>query len=230
MNVERLERDGSGYVGRHEPDILFAARPLVPRHRPGLRARRRRLSSSTGATPANATITTASTGPRAGSTRSLMGSPRAPRLATCRSSTRRTLVALHRHPNEWFVRQARRVLADRSARGGPLDETRKALAISSTRTPTRCASSGRSGPCTSSARPTSRFLRGLLDHEHESVRAWAIRLLTDDLPIDTIFSRRVGAGRRTASPICWRSSRPWLAMIHRAWCGWCWRRRCSGCR
>ena len=36
------------------------------------------------------------------------------------------------------------------------------------------------------------FLRGLLDHEHESVRAWAIRLLTDALPIDTIFSQRVG--------------------------------------
>ena len=36
------------------------------------------------------------------------------------------------------------------------------------------------------------FLRGLLDHEHESVRAWAIRLLTDDLPIDTIYSRRIG--------------------------------------
>jgi putative heme-binding domain-containing protein len=37
-----------------------------------------------------------------------------------------------------------------------------------------------------------RLLRGLLEHEHESVRAWAIRLLTDDLPLDTIFSNRVG--------------------------------------
>src|SRR4029077_9195050 len=27
VNVERLERSGSGYVGRHEPDILFAAAP-----------------------------------------------------------------------------------------------------------------------------------------------------------------------------------------------------------
>ena len=36
------------------------------------------------------------------------------------------------------------------------------------------------------------FLRALLDHEHESVRAWAIRLLTDDMPIDTIFSQRIG--------------------------------------
>ena len=36
------------------------------------------------------------------------------------------------------------------------------------------------------------FLRGLLRHEHESVRTWAIRLLTDDLPIDTIYSKRGG--------------------------------------
>ena len=27
VNVERLERAGSGYVGRHEPDMLFAADP-----------------------------------------------------------------------------------------------------------------------------------------------------------------------------------------------------------
>ena len=27
VNVERLERSGSGYVGRHEPDIFFAADP-----------------------------------------------------------------------------------------------------------------------------------------------------------------------------------------------------------
>src|SRR5439155_16717617 len=27
-NVERLERSGTGYVGRHEPDMLFAADPF----------------------------------------------------------------------------------------------------------------------------------------------------------------------------------------------------------
>ena len=27
MNVERLEREGSGYVGRHDGDICFAADP-----------------------------------------------------------------------------------------------------------------------------------------------------------------------------------------------------------
>ena len=36
------------------------------------------------------------------------------------------------------------------------------------------------------------FLRRLLRYKHESVRAWAIRFLTDNLPIDTIYSRRGG--------------------------------------
>ena len=39
-------------------------------------------------------------------------------------------------------------------------------------------------------------MRGLLlrlaDHEHEAVRAWSIRLLTDALPLDTILSQRGG--------------------------------------
>ena len=46
---------------------------------------------------------------------------------------------------------------------------------------------------------------------HESVRAWAIRLLTDDLPLDTIFSQRVDAGRRAVRPTCWRRSTAWRA-------------------
>src|SRR6185437_16010811 len=32
----------------------------------------------------------------------------------------------------------------------------------------------------------------LLLHEHESVRAWGVRFLTDALPIDTIYSQRGG--------------------------------------
>jgi putative heme-binding domain-containing protein len=36
------------------------------------------------------------------------------------------------------------------------------------------------------------WLRSLIHHSHESVRAWAIRFLTDDLPIDTVDSHRGG--------------------------------------
>ena len=43
---------------------------------------------------------------------------------------------------------------------------------------------------TSSARPTRVAPPGR--HEHEAVRAWAIRLLTDALPLDTILSQRGG--------------------------------------
>ena len=142
----------------------------------------------------------ASTAPRAGSTRSPTGQPAAgAAVGDLSKLDERELVALHRHPNEWFVRQARRVLADRAARGEPLERARKALAALFDEDPTRCASSERSGRSMSSAAADDAFLRALLDHEHEAVRAWAIRLLTDDLPLDTIFSRR---GRTGRGPAC----------------------------
>ena len=189
-------------------------------------------SCSTGATPASATSTTASTAPRAGSTRSPTASPpRRRQSATCRSSTSAPWSTLHRHPNEWFVRQARRVLADRSARGEPLDEAGEALrsALRPGPRPGR-ASSGPSGRCTPSAGPTTPSSARLLGHEHESVRAWAIRLLTDDMPLDTIFSQRIGAGRRAAGRPAGEARRAWPATIARGWSGWCWPRRSSGCR
>ncbi len=43
MNVERLERDGSGYVGRARAGHALRFGPLVPWDRSGLRARRRRV-------------------------------------------------------------------------------------------------------------------------------------------------------------------------------------------
>ena len=36
------------------------------------------------------------------------------------------------------------------------------------------------------------LLRPLLGHDHESVRAWAIRLMTDRMPLDSIAGRRIG--------------------------------------
>ena len=50
------------------------------------------------------------------------------------------------------------------------------------------------------------FLRALLDHNDESIRTWAIRLLTDDMPIDTIFSRRGGPDREPSIDLLARFS------------------------
>ena len=124
---------------------------------------------------------------------------RRPRRATCRGSANSELVALHRHPNEWFVRQARRVLAERSARGEPLDESAKWHSRRSSRRGHDPVLKLRAlWSLYVIGGPTTRFLRRLLDHEHESVRAWAIRLLTDDLPLDSVFSRTDRTGRGPA--------------------------------
>src|SRR5262249_19350481 len=104
----------------------------------------------------------------------------------------RELVGLHRHSNEWFVRQARRVLAERSVRGDPLVESKRALRaeFAGERDPVRLLRALWSLYQIDGADDS--FLRALLDHDQESVRAWAVRLLTDHLPIDSVYSRRIG--------------------------------------
>jgi len=191
VNVERLERSGSGYVGRHEPDILFAADPWF-----------RGIDLSYGPDGSVYVLDWSDTGECHEHDGVHRSSGRIYRitygefaLVDVRDVSKlgeRDLVALHRHANEWFVRKARRVLAERSTRGEPLQEARGGLKSLFEQDPdparkvrALCSLAVIGGADTG-------FLRGLLRHEHESVRAWAIRFLTDTLPIDTIYSRRGG--------------------------------------
>ena len=128
MNVERLERSGSGYVGRHEPDMLFAADPWFRgidlgygpdggvfvldwsdtgecHERNGVHRSSGRIYKITYGTPA----------------------PRSPSRDLSRLDER-DLVDLQRHPNEWFVRQARRV-AGRPAAARATGSTRRRAAL-----------------------------------------------------------------------------------------------------
>ena len=99
---------------------------------------------------------------------------------------------MHRHPNEWFARQARRVLADRAARGESLAESRRRLRelFAHDKDPSRKLRALWSLHAIGDLEPA--FLVAQLNHQHEAVRSWAIRLLTDFLPIDSIFSQRIG--------------------------------------
>src|SRR5262249_46793584 len=105
----------------------------------------------------------------------------------------RSLVGLHRHQNEWFVRQARRVLLDRSAAGKLSPEAGEQLRLMAADGPDPALRLRAIWTLYGLGQLTSSELHGLLRDRHESIRAWAIRLLTDDMPIDTIFSQQIDA-------------------------------------
>jgi putative membrane-bound dehydrogenase-like protein len=192
VNVERLERSGSGYVGRHEPDMLMAADPWF-----------RGIDLSYGPDGSVFVLDWSDTGEcherdgvHRGSGRIYRVThgvpPRKPAIDLAKLAEN-DLAALHGHSNEWFVRQARRVLANRAARGEPLALSRKSLHSQFVQEPDPVRKLRALWSLYVIGGVDDAFLRGLLDHELEPVRAWAIRLLTDDLPIDTVFSQRTGA-------------------------------------
>jgi putative membrane-bound dehydrogenase-like protein len=191
VNVERLEREGSGYVGRHEPDILFAKDPWF-----------RGIDLGYGPDGSVYMLDWSDTGEchdHEGVHRSsgrifkvTYGDPRGAPPGEISKLSESELTDLHRHPNEWFVRQARRELADRASRGAPLEQPRKALRTLVDQDPDPVLKLRALWSLYVIGGTDEPFLRVLLNHPHESVRAWAIRLLTDDMPIDTIFSGRVG--------------------------------------
>jgi putative membrane-bound dehydrogenase-like protein len=192
VNVERLEREGSGYVGRHEPDILFAKDPWF-----------RGIDIGYGPDGGVYMLDWSDTGEchdHEGVHRSsgriykvTHGAPGRAPIPDFAKLDESELTGLHVHANEWFVRQARRELADRAARGVPLGQAKEALRSLFDRDADPVHRLRALWSLYVIGRADEPFVRGLLDHEHESVRAWAVRLLTDEMPIDTIYSVRVGA-------------------------------------
>ena len=181
VNVDRLERAGGGYVGRHEPDILFAADPWF-----------RGIDLGYGPDGGVFVLDWSDTGECHEHRRPPVLRPdlqdhlRRPRRRRRRPAKlgERDLVDLHRHPNEWYVRQARRVLADRAARG------RRWARRSRPPLPLR----GGPGPgpkiralwaLHAIGGADAAFLPGC-SATSTGIRAWAIRLLTDALPLDTL--------------------------------------------
>jgi putative membrane-bound dehydrogenase-like protein len=191
MNVERLERAGSGYVGRHEPDRFQAADPWF-----------RGIDLSYGPDGSVYAIDWSDTGEchehdgihrNSGRIfRFSYGRPSRIAAVDVSALSAEKLVALHTHANEWYVRKAREVLADRAAAGEPLDGAKKLLRslFESDRDPVRKVRALYSLYAIGGADPG--WLRDLLRHEHEAVRVWSLRFLTDAMPLDTIDSRRGG--------------------------------------
>jgi len=194
LNQERLERQGSGYVARHAPDLFQAHDPFF-----------RGIDLAAGPDGSVLALDWSDTGECHEATgvhrtsgrvfrisHAAMPQRRADDLAT-RSSP--ALADLVRHPNEWHVRQARLILADRAGRGPrgvnvPADVDRR-------ETHARLIElAGDEDPLVAcralltlhaSGDSDATMLRGFLGHTDEHLRAWGVRLLGDTWPLDGVL-------------------------------------------
>ena len=198
-NQELLEREGSGYVGHHGRDMLLARDPFF-----------RGMELAYGPDGAVLAIDWSDTGECHEATGVHRTSGRIFRIAHG-SDTKRppqdlaardlaglscvALAELVTHKNEWFPRQSRIILADRAARGSASDLPQAHEALRRFATSTDPIVACRSVlTLHASGGSDQTFLRGLLSHPDEHLRAWGVRLLGDDWPIDGVI------GPATISP------------------------------
>ena len=126
VNVDRLDRLGCGYVGRHEPDMIQSGdtwfRGLELGYGPDGGVFLLDWSDIGECHESN--------GVHRSSGRIFKithGRPKPVAVADLSRLDERALVELQENSNEWYVRQSRQVLADRAARGERLDSARAAL-------------------------------------------------------------------------------------------------------
>ncbi len=184
-NQEILERDGSGYVGRHGKDFLFAADPWF-----------RGMELSYGPDGGVFVLDWSDTGECHESTgvhrtsgrvyKITYGDPKRRHVGDIANLSASELVKLHAHPNEWFSRQARLELASRAERGTAKEELlelfeKQSEVVVKLRAFWTLYTIGAAN---------EEFLLKQLRHPNEHVRTWAIRFLTDAWPLDTVMSQR----------------------------------------
>jgi putative membrane-bound dehydrogenase-like protein len=178
INHDLLRRAGSGYVASHGPDLMRSADPWF-------------MGVTLGYGPGGEVYASdwSDTGECHSTRDTRRNTGRIYRLTylttdlqpvNLGSMTDEQLVALQLHENDWFVRHARRILQERSAAGGEMaavHTTLREMLADQTSTPKRLralwalkVTDGLSDD----------LLLGLLDHEDEYVRGWAICLSCED--------------------------------------------------
>ncbi len=178
VNQDRLERAGSGYTGRHAPDFLLANQPWFRGvdlkygpdggvyvsdwtdlgechdHDGVHRTSGRIYKVVYGETPAGKEVD----------------------IAALNDAE---LVRLQEHRNDWFVRRARRVLQERAAAGRDLAAVHRSLHEMFAGHPDVTRKLRAMWALQAIGGADAQWLTAQLDHEHEAVRVWAIRLLVD---------------------------------------------------
>jgi len=188
-NEEILERIGSGYVAHHGEDTMLAEDKWF-----------RGIDLSYGPDGGVFVLDWSDTGEcheRTGVHRTsgrifkiTYGEPKRSTVGDLHQLDVAALVQLHTHANEWYSRQARRELAARSLDGVDLSAAKHGL---------HALFEAQSDPAIKlramwtlfvTGGTDEAFLRAQLHAGNEHVRTWAVRLLSDGWPADTLMSLR----------------------------------------
>ncbi|MEO6740588.1 MAG: PVC-type heme-binding CxxCH protein, partial [Chthoniobacteraceae bacterium] len=188
-NQEIIERQGSGYVGKHGTDILLAEdkwfRGLELGYGPdgGVFA----LDWSDTGECHDSTGVVRTTGRIFKITH---GEPKRVEPFDLTKLSSRELVKMHTHANEWFVRQARLELTSRAESGRGLETSKEQLREVFEKDTDTVHQLRALWSLHAIGAADEAFLTAQLGHANEHVRTWAIRLLSDHWPLDTCMSER----------------------------------------
>jgi putative membrane-bound dehydrogenase-like protein len=201
-NVERLDRQGSGYIGRHEADILQAGDPWF-----------RGMEISSGPDGGVYLLDWSDAGECHDSTgvhrtsgriyKVTQGKPKVKSSYFNRpAAVQREDVLLRQlnDPDAWFARKAQQEFQAWNYRGGDLREIGRLLRHEFDDAPSTSLKLRYLWTLNAIDAADTSFLREQLRHSDEHIRAWAIRLLTDSWPLDGVMGPLpASAGGRTAA-------------------------------
>ncbi|MDB6117228.1 MAG: Cytochrome c [Verrucomicrobiaceae bacterium] len=188
MNQEILEPTGSGYMAKHGEDFMVAKDEWF-----------RGIDLSYGPDGGVFVIDWCDAGEcheRNGVHRTsgrifkiTYGDPKPWTLGDLHTLDNAALVKLHTHPNEWFSRMARKELGDRAVEGKDLGDAKKELqALYDSQKDTTIKLRVLWSLYVIGGTDET-FLKSQLQANDAHVRAWAIRLIADQWPADTLMSK-----------------------------------------
>jgi putative membrane-bound dehydrogenase-like protein len=201
VNRDSLERRGAGYVARHRPDFLLANdewfRALELQYGPDGAVY---LSDWSDTGECHDTDAHGAHHESGRIYRIAFGEPK-PVKVDVASYADTKLVELQLAKNDWYVREARRTLAERAAGGKDLKEAHERLVdlFSGTEDVTRKLRA--LWALRVSGGLSEAVLSLQLDHESEHIRAWAVRFLCEDGAVEPVVVERLAAlAREDPSP------------------------------
>ncbi len=207
-NVERLERNGSGYVGKHEPDVFLTDDPWF-----------RGIEISTGPDGSGFILDWSDTGECHESTGVHRTSGRIFRISYGEAKKPEFLGIQKEQPitteyqlyskNDWHIRRARSLIYDVKGLNST-DSILREIAESHmsairTKQPTECLLRSLwtlNALCTRGVivkKEFKKLLTELHSHDDDALRSWSVRLLTDFWPMDTIEGKCQNLGLKWAA-------------------------------